>query len=285
MKRNQTIILLIAPAMIWFLIFMVFPLSSMVYTSFLDPNDPTLSTPADPITANYEKFLNPLYAKITLRSFQLAIGTLFVTLIMGYPFAYFATFSKWGKAILLVQFLPFLSPFIIRIFAWRVILGKTGIINYTLMGLGITNEPVTWLLFSNISVLIGQSYLFLPFVTIPIYISLRRIDKNLLEASKDLGAGKIRTFINITLPLSKPGILIGSIITVVPSVAAFLGPTLLGGVEWKQLIADVIFVHFYAGQNKPFGSAVTVFVLSLTIIMAIIGVKSVGVQQLFRGKE
>ena len=139
MKRNQTIILLIAPAMIWFLIFMVFPLSTMVYTSFLDPKDPTLSTLADPITANYEKFLTPIYLKITLRSFQLAIGTLFVTLIMGYPFAYFATFSKWGKAILLVQFLPFLSPFIIRIFAWRVILGKTGIINYTLMGLGITN--------------------------------------------------------------------------------------------------------------------------------------------------
>lgn len=284
-KANLTPLFLILPVVIWLSFFLIAPYGVMFDLSLRDSDDRSFTTYANPIYANYDKFISqPPYPTVLLNSIIYAGISTFIVILICYPFAYFAARGKWGKYILFVVFIPYLAPYLVRIFSWRVILGRSGIVNQFLMFTGITDAPLSWILFSKVSLVIGMVYLFLPVMTIPVYLSLKRIDKFLIEASQDLGAGVWRTFRYVIFPLSKPGLLVGFLLTFVPLTLEFLTPALLGGTDTGLLMGDVIFTYFTTGQNKPVAASISYVMMAATVILMFMVIRSAGIQKVFGGQ-
>lgn len=226
------------------------------------------------ITLNLENYLilwdDSLYWKAYLSSIKIATISTFLTLLIGYPLAYsmIKATPKWRFILLMLIILPFWTSFLIRVYAWIGILKNEGLLNSALLYLGVINEPLI-ILNTNIAVYIGIVYSYLPFMVLPLYANLEKMDLSLLEAAQDLGCKPIKAFWAITLPLSVPGIVAGCFLVFIPAVGEFVIPDLLGGSN-TLMIGKVLWSEFFNNRDWPLSSAVAVILLLLLILPIIL---------------
>ena len=251
-----------APAL-WLLLFFLVPLAIIWAYSFGRSAGLT-GIAIDGTLANYARIASPVYLGIFIKSIGFAALTTFLCLLIGFPIALVITFaSERGKTLLLLAImLPFWTNLLIRTYALMAMLRTEGYVNTSLGWLGIGPLP---LLHNNFAVTLGLVYINLPFLVLPIYSALDRLDRSLLEASLDLGAGHIRTIREIVIPLALPGILSGLLITFIPALGSYLTPDLLGGPD-SQMIANVIERQFKRANDWPFGAALSFILMYLTFI-------------------
>lgn len=222
--------------------------------------------------ANYERLLErPGYARILLRSIGIAASVTFIAVVLAYPLAYFVAFDVRKRKLiwLILITLPFWTSYLLRVFAWKVVLGWNGAINSGLMSLGIIDQPFGFLLYNPLSVVITMSHAWATFAILPIYLSLEKIDRNLFDASADLGDGPIKTFFRVTLPLSMPGVIAASVIIFIPTVGDYITPVLVGGPD-GLMVSNLIQAQFGKANNWPFGAAVSVVSISSVTIIALL---------------
>ncbi len=211
-----------------------------------------------------------LYVQAFLSSLRVAFVSTICCLLIGYPMAYAIARSdaNWRNTLLLLVILPFWTSFLLRVYAWMGLLGSQGPINQLLMALGITDEPIR-LLNTDLAMYIGIVYSYLPFMILPLYANLEKHDLTLLEAAVDLGCRPFRAFLSITLPLSKPGIIAGSMLVFIPAVGEFVIPRLLGGTD-SLMIGRVLWDEYFLNRNWPIASAVAIALLLLLVIPIVI---------------
>lgn len=212
--------------------------------------------------ANYATLaLDPLYVTSYLRSLEVAAIATALLLLIGYPIAYGMSRMphRWRMALLLLVALPFWTAFLIRIYAWTTILQRDGLLNQVLTALGLIDAPIAWLA-SDPAVYIGLVYSYLPFMVLPLYASLESMDLSLREAAADLGASPVQAFRRVTLPLSRPGIVAGSLLCFIPIVGEFVVPDLLGS-SATAMIGQTLWMEFFANRDWPLASAVAVVML------------------------
>lgn len=215
---------------------------------------------------NYARAFQPLYLEIYWRSFWMAALTTCLCALLGYPVAYTIARSvspQWKSALLLLVVIPFWTSFLIRTYAWMVILRTEGVINVALSSLHLIHEPLR-LLYTPLAVFIGLVYGELPFMILPLYTVLEKIDPALLEAAQDLGATRARAFLRVTLPLSAPGLVAGTGLVFIPTIGAFVTPDLLGGAR-SMMVGNLIQNQFAVVRDQPFGSAAA-FLLTLVVL-------------------
>lgn len=212
----------------------------------------------------YRRLADPIVLEIAARSLGYALLTTVICLAVGYPFAYhLATRSPRVRAVLLVLvMLPFWSNFLVRTYAWRVLLGSDGPFVSTLEALGL---PEVRLLFTPFAIVLGLVYGFLPFMVLPLYASIERIDHTLIEAARDLHASGWHAFREVTLPLSRPGIIAGSVLVFIPSFGAYVTPELLGGSR-TTMVGSYVVRQFLSARDWPFGSALSVAILAVMLL-------------------
>ncbi len=207
-----------------------------------------------------------LYTDAFLLSLKYASLTTLLCLVLGYPFAYFlARASERRRPVLLMLvMLPFWTSFLLRVYAWKGILADQGLINNFLMGSGLTQEPVP-LLYNDVSMLLGMTYVYCPFMILPLYATLVKMDLSLLEAAHDLGASPWEAFWLITVPLSRPGIVAGAMLVFIPALGEFVIPSLLGGAE-NLMIGRVIWDEMFSSNNWPRASALSILMIVLILL-------------------
>ena len=257
--------LLVAPALLWLSIFFVIPLLIVVAVSFAG------RTPYGQVIFsftidNYLRFLEPLYLKIFADTLVVAIVTTLATILMGYPLAYTIAQlpKKWQQPGLILVMIPFWINFLIRSYAWVIILRSQGVVNTLLLNLGLIDQPLQ-MLYNDMAVMLGMVYALLPFMVLPIYTALTRIDYSLVEASLDLGARPLKTFFSVIVPLTKGGIIAGSMLVFIPAVGEFVIPELLGGPD-SIMIGRVLWQGFFNNRDWPVASAVAIVMLLLLIV-------------------
>lgn len=211
-------------------------------------------------------FEDPLYVRTLISSMQIAAISTTITLIIGYPMAYAITKApqQWRLPLLMLIILPFWTSFLIRVYAWIGILKNNGLLNNALMWLGITDQPIE-ILYTPTAVYIGIVYSYLPFVILPLYATLIRMDNSLLEAAADLGCKPWKQFLTVTLPLSMPGIIAGSMLVFIPVMGEFVIPDLLGGPN-SLMIGKLMWTEFFSNKDWPVASALAVTLVVILII-------------------
>ena len=220
---------------------------------------------------NYvEAVTEPLYGLLISRSLMISGMVTLATVILAYPIAYYvAMFGGKRKSMwLLLITIPFWTSYLIRIFLWKVILGYNGVINGSLMGLGLIEEPLTFILYNANAVVLTLAHAWAPFAILPIYVSLSRIDKSLLEAARDLSDNAFQRFFRVTLPLSMPGVVAACLIVFIPTVGDYVTPKLLGGTD-GLMIANMIQIQFGKANNAPLGSALAVVAMFIVAAISI----------------
>lgn len=259
--------LFLAPGAIVILLLFLAPLSIIGAYSFLTRGAYFgLGTPWT--IDNYLRVFDPLYGEVLLRSFLLAAIATLMCLALGLPLALFISRSGARKNLYLnLVILPFWTSFLVRIYAWIFLLRDTGLINSVLQRLGITHEPLP-LLYNDGAVILGLVYGYLPFMVLPLYAILERMDPFLIEASADLGARPMTTFWNIVLPLCAPGIRAGTVLVFIPCLGAFLVPDLLGGGK-SIMIGNIVQNQFTTARDWPFGSALSLVLMAIVMLMLI----------------
>lgn len=218
--------------------------------------------------ANYLRAVEPLYLAILGRSLVLAAVTTVLCLLVAYPVAWWIARrapARWRNALLALVILPFWTSFLVRMYAWIVLLRSEGVVNLVLGAAGL---PPADLLYNDFAVLLGQLYGELPFMIIPLYVSLEKLDPSLLEAAADLGADARRTFTRVVVPQTMPGIVAGCVLVFIPSLGAYLAPDLLGGGK-TAYIGNLIQSQFAVARDIPFGAALS-FVLSLVVVLLLL---------------
>lgn len=258
-RKGREGMVLATPGLLYLLIFFVLPLAVVVVISFATRGSFGQTQLTGWNLGSYARLFDPLVVQIVARSLFLAVAATAVCLVIGYPFAYFIATRrpKVRYVLLLLVMIPFWTNFLVRTYAWRVILGRSGPFAQLTEALGF--EPVR-LLFTNTAVLIGLVYGFLPFMVLPLYASIERLDWDLVEAARDLYASGWEAFRQVTLPLTRPGILAGSILVFIPSFGAFVTPELLGGAR-TTMLGSYIFGQFLSARDWPFGAALSTVVL------------------------
>lgn len=220
--------------------------------------------------SNYLELFDAVYVKIFLQSFLIAIATTAICVLISYPFVLAVSHKskKTQQILMTLVMVPFLTNSLIRMYGWIVLLRKHGVINSLLFDLHLTNGPLS-LMYNNLGILIGMVYTLLPFMILPLYSSVSTIDKNLLEASSDLGASKIKTFFNIILPSTFPGLFNGALMVFTPALGYFFIVDVLGGGK-IMILGNLIKNQFLTARNWPFGAAISVtLLLVITVIIAI----------------
>ncbi len=261
-------VFLLLPAGVWYALFFLAPLLYMLVISFAESpgygGPPQLGFHLD----SYQLITDPLYLRVFLGTLQMAlIGTL-ACLVVGYPLAYFlATRATARKTTLLLMIIvPFWTSFLIRTYAWETILDPEGTLSHILQAVGLIHGPLN-VLYTRTAIFIGIVYNYLPLMIFPLYVALERLDKRLVEASKDLGAGRIATFLQVTLPLTLPGVMTGFLLVFIPLTGEYLIPAILGGS--KNLFLGNLIGEQFTGQGAssdwPFGAALGVVVIILLL--------------------
>lgn len=254
------------PGVLWLLIFFILPLLIAAAVSLATRGSfGKIEYGLDP--ANYLRAFDRLYLGAFTRSLWIAIVTTVLCALVSYPVAYFIALKvpiKWKRTLLVLTIVPFWTSFLIRTFAWILLLRSEGVINSALLATGLVSEPLK-LLYSDFAVLIGQVYGELPFMILPLYVSLERLDVRLIEAAQDLGSNSLQTFLRVTLPLSRPGLIAGSILVLVPSLGTFITPDLLGGS--KSVMVGNLIQNQFAQLNQPLGSAFSLILMAAVLIL------------------
>lgn len=266
MKRRSNGILLLSPALLWLLLFIVAPLAIVVIVS-LATRGPYGRTVYELTPSNFLRAFDPLYLRAYWRTAWIATTTTLLCAVVSYPVAYYLALrapERWKRPLLVLTVIPFWTSFLIRTYAWILLLRSEGVINSALMGTGLIGAPLK-LLYSDFAVLVGQVYGELPFMILPIYVALDRLDIRLLEAAQDLGANRFWTFVKITLPLSRPGLIAGIALVFIPSLGAFITPDLLGGA--KSVMIGNLIQNQFAQLNQPFGSALSLILTAAVLLL------------------
>lgn len=255
----------IYPNLIWFIFFLIIPLGIVMAFSFMHKGSfGQIEYKLD--MGNYARVFEPIYFKIILKSLWLAFYTTILCLVIAFPFAYFTARSSDGikKLLLGLIVIPFWTNFVIRIYALKLILGENGLINRFLLELNLISSPLQ-LSDNSLSVGIGMVYNYLPFMIIPIYVTLEKLDYTLLDAAYDLGANRMQMALKVLLPLSMPGIITGATFVFIPAFGEFVIPDLMGGSQ-SMYVGSLITETFLKSRDWPFGSAIS----SLLVLMAMI---------------
>ncbi len=252
------------PSLVYLVLFFAVPLVIVFVYSFATRSSTGLTLLQEWNLGSYRRLFDPLVAEIALRSLVLAIATTVICLVASYPLAYFIATRRprTRNVLLILVMIPFWSNFLVRTYAWRVLLGTEGPISQLSQALG--GDPIR-ILFTNTAVLIGLVYGFLPFMVLPLYASLERMDWSLVEAGRDLYASGWTAFRRITLPLSMPGVVAGSILVFIPTLGAYVTPAILGGAR-TTLLGDYIVSQFLAARNQPFGSALSFAIMAVMLV-------------------
>ena len=275
MRRNYRLLILLFPVIFWLICFFLIPLLSVFAYSFIERG--TYGGVQWNFTLeNYQRLFDGLYLGILWRSVSTAIVATVLCLILGYPFAYYlARYQpKWRNVLLLLVVVPFWTNFLIRTYAWILILRTEGVLNSLLAFLVPNFQPLE-LLNTPIAVQLGLVYGYLPFMILPLYASLEQLDLGLMEAAQDLGASPRRTFWHVTVPLSLPGILAGSMLVFIPTVGAFITPDLLGGGK-VSYIGNVVERQFKSARDWPFGSALSFMLMCIVLVGTVLYFRTLG---------
>lgn len=260
--RLQLLVLL-GPGSLWLLLFFLAPLLIMFSYSFMKRGIYGGVEPGFTFQ-HYLNFFDPLYLWILARTTLYAVVCTVLCLLLGYPVAYSITRAgQWKNLLLFLVVLPFWTSFLVRTFAMIFLLRDTGLVNSWLMAIGIISEPIP-LLYTPNAVMMGLVYGFLPFMILPIYSSLEKLDLSLLEAAEVLGAKPAARFFRVTLPLSMPGVVAGSLLVFIPALGSFLTSDLLGGAK-QMMIGNLVQQQFTSARNWPFGSAASFAVMTLVL--------------------
>ncbi len=260
---------LLAGSLVWLVGFFLLPLAYLAALSFAQ-RSPYGTVQWTPAFANYARAFDPLYLEVYWRSVWMALLTTTLCALLGYPVAYTIALrvsSRWKSALLMLVVIPFWTSFLIRTYAWMVILRTEGVVNNALQAFHLTSGPLR-LLYTPFAVFVGLVYGELPFMILPLYAVLEKIDVSLLEAAEDLGASRWRAFFRVTLPLSTPGLVAGAVLVFISTVGAFITPDLLGGAR-TMMVGNLIQNQFAVARDQPFGSAVA-FLLTLVVLALLI---------------
>jgi spermidine/putrescine transport system permease protein len=264
---------LLTPAVVWLTLFVVAPLLIVLVVS-LATRGPYGKTIYSFSVANYVRAFDPIYLRAYWRTIWIATTTTVLCAVASYPVAYYLALrapQRWKSTLLVLTVIPFWTSFLIRTYAWILLLRSEGLINTALMSSGIIDSPLR-LLYSDFAVLAGQVYGELPFMILPIYVALDRLDFRLLEAAQDLGANRFWTFLKVTLPLSRPGLIAGTVLVFIPSLGAFITPDLLGGA--KSVMIGNLIQNQFSQLNQPFGSALSLILTAAVLLLLAIALKS-----------
>ena len=248
---------------IWTVLFVALPLIYVVVITFLKKGD-VWGITSEFTLENYKNLISPVYAKVFLDSFLVAIFTTVLTLLIGYPFAYFtAKFSpKVRSFIVLLLMAPFWINSLLRLNGWIILLKANGAVNTVLQSLGLIDEPLK-ILYNNGAMMLGMVYALLPFMITSIYNSVEKLDWSLIEASRDLGASPFKSFLTVTIPLTVPGIVAGCVLVFVPSMGLFFISDLLGGAK-TLLLGNLIKNELIQARNWPMGATLSIAMLAFT---------------------
>ena len=269
---------------VWLFVFFLLPFLILMYISFVDmgadisPFKPIWDPATNVLHLKYENYLSifrteagapwfqTLYVEAYLRSIWYALLTAVFCLVLGYPFAYFIARAEASvrPALLLMVMLPFWTSFLLRVYAWKGLLADQGVINQAMMAVGLISEPIP-MLYTNVSMLVGMTYVYLPVMVLPLYANLVKMDFRLLEAAYDLGTTPFKAFWLVTVPLSKAGVIAGFMLVFIPSVGEFVIPSLLGGPE-NMMIGRVVWDEMFTANDWPKATALAVMMIALIIV-------------------
>lgn len=271
----------VGPISLWIVFFVFAPLGVVLYFSFLSIG------PFGRIVhvftlEHYRLMLKPAYIKIFMRTFLFSFGTNMICLLIGYPLAYFIVRNggKWKTFLMFLVIVPSWTCYLIRLYALKTLTGREGLINSALLNLGLISSSLN-ILYTPFAVVLGLVFGWLPFMVLPIYASLEGLDPSLLEAAEDLGATPLRRFFTVTLPLTKGGILAGSILVFIPSLGEWLVPMLLGGAK-VMMAGNLIEEQYIKLGSIPAGSSIAVVLTALVILIIYLSVKLGGEEVLER---
>jgi len=272
---------LLSPSVFWLLVFTLIPMGIVVYYSFLT-RGPWGSITYEFTLDSYRLILDPLFLKIFARSFVLASLTVIICLCAGYMVAYWIALYGGRRKNLLIflVILPFWTSYLVRIYAWMTLLSDHGLINTFLMNLNLISEPLP-LLHNQFAVLLGLVYTYLPFMILPLFAALERLDRSVLEAAADLGATATERFFRVTLPLTKGGMLSGSVLVFMPAIGEFLIPELLGGAK-AMMIGKFIALKFTGLRHWPLGSAYSLLLVAIILILIYLYMRVGGGKEAFQ---
>lgn len=267
-RRSEAVpaLVMIGPVTLWLIAFVAVPLLYVVFMTFcsLDNN---YNLVFSFILDNYRRLFNPDYVQIYGQSLIIAFATTVLCILIGYPFAFLIarTFTKKKAMLYMLVIIPFWTNSLIRIYGWRTFLGTNGWLNNVLTGLGIVSEPVQFL-FTRGAIILGMVYCLIPYMILPLYTAVEKLDQSMIEASSDLGAKGPRTFFKVILPLTASGIFSGSIMVFIPCLGYFFVADILGGGR-TDMIGNLIERQFQSGNNWPLGAALSVILIVITLLL------------------
>ncbi len=265
-KLNLPMITMLSPVIFLVMFFVALPLIYVLVLSFCTTNENyqiVFSFNLD----NYLKLFDPNYLQIYAYSILIAAITTILCIVLGYPFAYYIATSKpaMRNILYLMVIIPFWTNSLIRIYGWKSFLGASGFLNSFLINIGLIEEPIEFL-YNKGTVILGMTYTLFPFMVLPLYTSIEKLDMTLVEAAKDLGANKISAFTKVILPLTSSGIFAGAIMVFIPSLGYFFISDILGGGK-SELIGNLIERQFQSSNNWPLGSALSIGLIILTLLL------------------
>lgn len=280
-RQSMALGVLLAPVTLFLGVFFLLPLGIIALFSLLAPglyggvewsfyhwNYGRIFGWADGILEIYE----PIYLQILLRSLSFAALTVILTLILCYPVAFWVSRlpARWRLVFMFLITLPFFSSLIVRLYAWLLILKPSGLLNSILLYVGFINEPLE-ILYTPTAVVLGMVYVMVPFMFLPLYSAVDNLDRAQIEASLDLGANRIQTFLKVVLPQTLPGIMGGAVIVFIPSVGNFIVPDVLGGAK-GLMIGNLVEQQFLSSRNWPFGAALSMMIMAVVLMVLLVSV-------------
>ncbi len=262
---------LVAPPLVYALAMLAAPMAAIVLFSFWTQDYLDLDTTLT--LDNYrEAATDPIYRELLLRSLWVAGVVTFITVLLAFPIAYYISFhvAPQRKALwIFLVTIPFWTSYLIRVFLWKVILGFNGVLNTSLQGLGLIQEPLTVILYNLNAVVITLAHAFAPFAILPIFVVLERIDRSLLEAARDLGETHLTAFFRVTLPLAMPGVIAACLIVFIPTIGDYVTPRLVGG-PGGLMIANMIQTQFLKLNDAPMGATLAVIAMVAVSVVALV---------------
>jgi spermidine/putrescine transport system permease protein len=273
--------LLLLPTSVWFLFLLVIPTILIIAYSLGKRGvfEPVKFSWGNLVYSNYHTALNPQFLPIFWRSIWYSLVSTIACVLLGFPLAYWiARFAgRFRNLFLVLVIIPFLTSYLIRMYAWQFILQRDGLLNSALGSLGLGSNHV--FLNTHFAVILGLTYGFLPFMVLPLYASIERMDKSLVEASYDLGHGKVSTLFRVIIPTVSPGLIAGILLVFIPAVGDFVTPELLGGVK-TQMFGNTVYDQFNSGNNWPLGSAMSVLMMVFILAGVFLYLRRVGEEAL-----
>jgi spermidine/putrescine transport system permease protein len=282
LDRRGTFKFLYYPSIIWLGVFFILPLLVMFVFSFRPDMHGKLIQVWKPSLIQYNSLLQTAsYWRLLGVSALIALGVAITAVVFSFPVAYFLVFKAGTRATLylILLLIPFWTSYLLRVMAWKFMLGREGVINSFLIYTGIIHEPLTALLYNRTAVVVTLIYVWIPFATLPILAALQRIDVSLFEAAADLGARPFRQFIRITLPLSLPGVFAAFFMVFIPTVGEYVTPLLVGGSR-GSMYGNIVQDFFTKAANWPLGSALSMIMLCATMLLVLIATRVINLKEL-----